>query len=408
MFLKILSSKLVTLHPEYGSIHTDAPNSAQKNSALEVLRGSAALIVLVGHLYSKINGLPQISLLKYLLNWGTEAVIIFFILSGFVIRLSQERRARSLRQFMVDRLIRLYPLYLIVVLFSFWVALIRGAKVTIPDLFGNLLFLQSLQADIVGVFPTNEALWSLSFEMTFYFLFALTLLHKRWFSVWIFLSSLSVAIYSLKLPIHWLNHFKIILAFSAIWLLGYAIALYRDRFKFDLNFALSILPLSLVVARTSFISEYYDIYRLAGFSLFCLPLFNAIASSAKVKIKISPLIIWSICFLVLSLHWWLSNSHISTKILLSVFSIAGLLLANYADLLLRSLQPLRASIVYIASISYALYVIHMPILYLLQHFIKKQPLLVCALTVLLTFSIAHLFELILQPKLSRFLKKSLG
>jgi peptidoglycan/LPS O-acetylase OafA/YrhL len=400
-----MSSKLITLHEVN---EADGPHLSQKNSSLEILRGGAALVVFAGHLYSKTYGLPQINLLKYLLNWGTEAVVIFFILSGFVIRLSEERKPRSPWQFILDRLIRLYPLYFIVVVFSFWVALVRGAKVSIPELLGNLLFLQSLQANIVSVLPTNEALWSLSFEMTFYFLFALTLLHKRWFSIWIFLSSTSFVLYSLKLPIHWLNHFKIILAFSAIWLLGYAIALYRDRFKFDLKFAISILPLSLVIARTNFIPDYYDIYRLGGFSLFCLPLFSAIASPAKVKIRISQPIIWSACLLILSFHWWLSNSHLSTKILLSVLSISGLFLSDYTGLLLQALKSLKAPIIYVASISYALYVIHMPILYLLQQVIKEQPLLVCVLTVLMTFLIAHLFELILQPKISRFLKESLG
>src|ERR1700712_2623409 len=79
-----------------------------KKLYLEFLRGAAAIIVL---LYHCIEMHPQGKGPKhfYFSNWGTDAVIIFFILSGIVINISQSRNPKSPSEFISNRLLRLYP-----------------------------------------------------------------------------------------------------------------------------------------------------------------------------------------------------------------------------------------------------------------------------------------------------------
>ncbi len=76
-----------------------------KNLNLEVIRGLAASLVLIGHMLSSF---PELNAKKNhftnaIGNWGTESVIIFFILSGIVMNASMQRRERSMKRFILER-----------------------------------------------------------------------------------------------------------------------------------------------------------------------------------------------------------------------------------------------------------------------------------------------------------------
>lgn len=87
-----------------------------KNTGLEVVRGLAAMVVVLNHL----TVVPDLKAFfgsgVMLLNWGVEAVVVFFLLSGVVIRLSYDQRPQTVRSFILSRLSRLLPLYLFAVL----------------------------------------------------------------------------------------------------------------------------------------------------------------------------------------------------------------------------------------------------------------------------------------------------
>src|ERR1700733_13505016 len=83
-----------------------------KKVYLELVRGAAAILVLITHL-TMLHPKLQSPGLNIIANWGTESVMIFFILSGIVINISQTRIGRSGGAFIGNRLLRLYPQFLV-------------------------------------------------------------------------------------------------------------------------------------------------------------------------------------------------------------------------------------------------------------------------------------------------------
>ncbi|MDE5447219.1 acyltransferase family protein, partial [Bradyrhizobium sp. CSA207] len=135
--------------------------------ALDMLRGVAALAVMTRHTSSLFGG--QLFPMAYL------AVDFFFMLSGFVLAHAYGRqlgKSLSFRAFMVARLIRLYPLYLLgllVTCLALGIATIRGGGVSLLAwliwLPTALLFLPAPGHLNSSIFPLNGPTWSLFFEL---------------------------------------------------------------------------------------------------------------------------------------------------------------------------------------------------------------------------------------------------
>lgn len=157
---------------------------------LDAIRGLAALAVIPRH--TAIFGDAASNLHSYL------AVDLFFMLSGFVIAHSYDARLASGlmsgARFMLARLIRLYPMFLLAALFATAMALTRppdepNAVARWSSAGGNievlrsavltLMFLPSRLGDSVLLFPLNTAFWSLFFELLVNLLYALG---RRWLS----------------------------------------------------------------------------------------------------------------------------------------------------------------------------------------------------------------------------------
>ncbi len=146
---------------------------------LEALRGFAAFYVLLHHLSSSYLGLKH-SIWGFPFRFGQEGVLIFFLLSGFVICYSHGSRqadARGFRTYLIKRGRRIYPIFVISLLVAYAIQCI-GARNFVPmdfrSLIGNLFMLQD-HPDKPGVFllpyKDNMPLWSLSYEWWFYMLF---------------------------------------------------------------------------------------------------------------------------------------------------------------------------------------------------------------------------------------------
>jgi peptidoglycan/LPS O-acetylase OafA/YrhL len=146
---------------------------AQKLAGLEAIRGAAALYV-VAHHAAALNGWT--GPLKAVTAFGQEAVIVFFVLSGFVVALAQERTSQpEFAAYLRRRAVRIFPIYLLAI------ALAAGLAGSNPDprvrtdvatLVGNLFQLQDISSlkpgVLVDVFGGNFPLWSLSYEWWFY------------------------------------------------------------------------------------------------------------------------------------------------------------------------------------------------------------------------------------------------
>lgn len=393
------------------------PSRNTKNDALEALRGLAALVVFLGHILSMMDVEHRwLAPLQPVLNWGTEAVILFFVLSGIVIRLSEERRQRAPAEFAIDRLVRIYPLYIIALLLACAACRVLAQEIAPTTVIGNLAFVQSLQGYIAPTLPTDPPFWSLSFEMTFYASFALVLANRRVLKLWWTLAILSLCSYAIVLPgvssttrswtlaAAWASHFRMIFAFSVIWLLGYALTRHRDRFRIDRGSALAVLPLAFAWARIKFYPDFYDPFRLLGFGAFLLPLFSSIVSRSSREIRLGLTVRAPLCALVLALLWTHSDSLHATKLALSAFSIAACLLAPSLATRLRVPGFTMRALVYLGSISYALYVVHYPIVLVTTREVRN-PVVAIVVVVATVIALSHLLERGLQPRIARAVRR---
>jgi peptidoglycan/LPS O-acetylase OafA/YrhL len=137
---------------------------------LDALRGFAALCVVFDH-GSTLMLMPIRDFLYRWLDLGEYGVFVFFLISGYIIPASLERRG-SVRGFWTSRLFRLYPMYLVAlviaaVAYQTGYGTVRGAEHhPLQSVFAWLLMLPNL---LTGPNVPNVT-WTLSYEMVFYLL----------------------------------------------------------------------------------------------------------------------------------------------------------------------------------------------------------------------------------------------
>lgn len=144
-----------------------------KLQVLEGVRGFAACYVLAGHICNVYFGNPGWS---FPFRFAAEAVVLFFLLSGFVVRYST-RETETWRDYIIKRARRIYPLFILSLGLSYLLASWgqgAWAEARWADLAGNFLMLQDFGFRRPGVWVGqyyNEALWSLAYECWFYLFF---------------------------------------------------------------------------------------------------------------------------------------------------------------------------------------------------------------------------------------------
>jgi peptidoglycan/LPS O-acetylase OafA/YrhL len=174
------------------STSTAAPRTpdAARLGWLDALRGFAALTVLCFHLSPVVLG-PELHLRIFRhIDVGKYGVLLFFLVSGYVIPMSLERHG-SLRRFWVGRLFRIYPAYLATIAVVGVLALagltkLPGSVRASP--FTAVLAHATMLTDLLGVRGVVRVFWTLGYEMIFYLvvagLFALRLhRHSAWWAV---------------------------------------------------------------------------------------------------------------------------------------------------------------------------------------------------------------------------------
>ena len=167
---------------------------------LDGLRGVAALMVIWFHIFEGF----ATSALDQKFNHGYLAVDFFFILSGFVIGYAYDDRwnSMSVGAFLKRRLIRLHPMVILAAAFGAASFIIQGCvqwdgssvqlwKVGVAFILSILLLpaIPGTAGEVRGngeMFPLNGPSWSLFFEYIGNILYALFLrrLSTRWLKVW--------------------------------------------------------------------------------------------------------------------------------------------------------------------------------------------------------------------------------
>nr|WP_294899494.1 acyltransferase [uncultured Pedobacter sp.] len=192
---------------------------SHKNETLEAIRGLASLYVAIGHLVLSYPN--STNFVKLLFSFGQEAVITFFIISGYVIHYSWEKRNNdSLFIYFKKRFRRIYFPFVIAIVLS---VIITNEKISWKELVGNLLMLQDFNTAKPGVFVNtfmgNAPLWSLSYEWGFYLIFPFIYLTIKEMRNRNFIISM-ISFFCMLSYILFPNHILLVPAYLLIWWSG--------------------------------------------------------------------------------------------------------------------------------------------------------------------------------------------
>jgi len=116
---------------------------------------------------------------------GARGVRLFFVISGMVMILSSERLTKERRGWMVfaaKRVIRILPLYWLIIFFKIMLLLASSglalhSRLDVAYVIKSLFFIPAYNVD-GEIMPLHGVGWTLNFEMFFYTLFALTLFFR--------------------------------------------------------------------------------------------------------------------------------------------------------------------------------------------------------------------------------------
>jgi peptidoglycan/LPS O-acetylase OafA/YrhL len=147
-----------------------AAGTGDRLAWLDVLRGLAALCVVFDHLSYYVLQHVRAEVYHWL-NPGDYGVFVFFMISGYIVPASLERKG-SVRTFWVSRIFRLYPLYLLAVgiavtLFLMHFGSLRGED---ADPGTSILSQLLMMSNVLAGQNVPNVVWSLSYEMVFYLL----------------------------------------------------------------------------------------------------------------------------------------------------------------------------------------------------------------------------------------------
>ena len=217
---------------------------------LDSLRGAAALIVVWHHVWKVIPVVPAwlatdwpglVRVATWLSDQNVNAVLFFFVLSGFSIRLALDKsdffQPHGMSMYLRMRAARILPPYWLALVWTAFLGWLSGAdhaSFGVQTLLGNVAFLQtssSARGAWFEPYGLNGPLWSLSYEV-FYYLAVAALLalvgrtraaHDMFAPAFLagttVVSLMAIAV-GLVLP----NPFFSFAALWAVWAYGYAAA----------------------------------------------------------------------------------------------------------------------------------------------------------------------------------------
>lgn len=222
---------------------------------LDLVRFSAAVIVLLVHArYERFTN----GWLSPMKSYGNDAVMVFFVLSGFVIAYCVDQKEKNFADYAVSRLSRLYsvvlPALLLTLVLDIWGYAV-DPSIYVASWFDqpvlrfatNLVFVNQLWFADIGAF-SNAPFWSLGYEFWYYVIFGVVAFstgRKRAFLLAIVCAIMGPKIL-LLLPVWWMGAWAYSVtkertfSLTASWLLfGGSILMYVVLRAVDLPLRLS-------------------------------------------------------------------------------------------------------------------------------------------------------------------------
>ena len=243
----------------------------------DFIRFIAATLVIVSHAYH-LSGFTKDEPLAVFSGGQTDlgqlGVLIFFVISGFLIAQSYERNPNAVT-FLKARVLRIMPALVLVIIFTVFILGPVVTDLSLRNYFINSdtynylfsIFLYPMQYELPGVFENNPfpgavngSLWTLAIEFTFYFcvLFSgiFRLLNKKAITI-IFIMSLALPY--LYLP--FAEGYEGYIDLSSFFLAGVLFYLYRDQIKF--NWMMALLSFTVIILSLLF-GQFHFVFAIFG------------------------------------------------------------------------------------------------------------------------------------------------
>ncbi|MBD2721341.1 acyltransferase family protein [Hymenobacter armeniacus] len=156
---------------ETPALENSSSAKSKFNFDLEALRGVAALVVVLSHaVHTSLNTLDPAYHPTGIWTYaapGHLSVLLFFVLSGYVIGKAHAVALQkdTILLYLKKRFVRIYPIYLVCILFVFLVLVRNPSLLTV---FSHFSLTQGLTAPVLHAISPS---WSLSYEVFFYLLF---------------------------------------------------------------------------------------------------------------------------------------------------------------------------------------------------------------------------------------------
>ena len=154
-----------------------------RSGALDLFRFLAVVVVFFAHYTDTFNYVYKIvpASLKWapITHYATSVLLIFFMISGYVVTMTSMKR--NLKDFLIARLSRLYPLFWISCIVAFTLPRIihHNTYLTYSTL-KQLLANMTMMPQVFRYEMINPAFHTLLTELGFYFFIAIIILFKLW------------------------------------------------------------------------------------------------------------------------------------------------------------------------------------------------------------------------------------
>ncbi len=335
-------------------------NSIQKNKLyypqLDAIRGLSFLAVFFYHAYSP-NSLNGFAL--FLFHKLDLSIDVFFTLSSFLITWLglaeiKSKGNFSFKNYFIRRALRIWPLYYILLLFSFIIlplaASYLGIKITLPPATYYIFFIANFYNE--GQVYFLQFLWTLSVEEQFYILWGLCLWGLKQHLI---LCLLLLMLISIVFNIYAINTYK---------------AHYFNTLTYLFDFGIGALSATLL------------------FNQFekCKNLFTNKSFISILLFYISPWILFLISYLATSQNTGITNDYINLLVrYLFILFIALLIVEQMTNA--KTLVKLNKAkfLIYTGKISYGLYCFHGIVLTFGGYVLQKNNVTLFTLTTALLF-----------------------
>lgn len=142
---------------------------------IDALRGIAALAVVLYHYTTRYQlSFQHKEPMSVNFSYGSYGVELFFIISGFAIYMTLTN-TKSLKEFAIKRIIRLYPAYIIAVILTFTLTHLYQLPDRTVSLTSGIINLTMI-GGFLGVPYVDGVYWSLQVELIFYILIGILML----------------------------------------------------------------------------------------------------------------------------------------------------------------------------------------------------------------------------------------